>query len=362
MIICQNCFTDGIIKGVISSKSTRSGRCETCSSNGKLYNTDEDNYLEDYFSSLLEIYTPVSQIPNFPSKDGRLLQTELLNSWDIFASKYESTVYEILKSICSNQYEVSPELFEQKVGIENIINAEYMGENSLLCSNDWDLFVQDLKTKNRFHSKHINKKLLEKYCSYILKNYKKGKRFYRCRISDSIEGFPVNKMGAPETGKSSDGRANSRGIRCLYLGDSKETTIYETRVGKYDRICIGTFSLKEDIVVVDFKSINKISPFTEGIIDNITELAVNKQYLEKINIEMSKIMRRKDDVLDYLPTQYITDFVKSIENEGVSIYSGIEYKSVMNDKGYNLAIFNPDLFECEEVNTVNITQLNYIFS
>lgn len=73
-------------------------------------------------------------------------------------------------------------------------------------------------------------------------------------------------------------------------------------------------------------------------------------------------MRRKDDVLDYLPTQYITDFVKSIENEGVSIYSGIEYKSVMNDKGYNLAIFNPDLFECEEVNTVNITQLNYIFS
>lgn len=169
-------------------------------------------------------------------------------------------------------------------------------------------------------------------------------------------------MGAPETGKSSDGRANSRGIRCLYLGDSKETTIYETRVGKYDRVCIGTFSLKEDIVVVDFKSINKISPFTEGIIDNITELAVNKQYLEKINIEMSKIMRRKDDVLDYLPTQYITDFVKSIENEGVSIYSGIEYKSVMNDKGYNLAIFNPDLFECEEVNTVNITQLNYIFS
>ena len=338
------------------------GECETCGSNDKLYDTNRDSYLEDYFSSLLEIYTPVSRIPNFPLRNGRLLQTELLNNWNIFVSENESIIYEIIKAICSNQYQATPELFEQKIGIRKIIDLEYMKEHSLLRSNDWNLFVRDLKYKNRFHSKHINKELLEKYCSYILKNYKKGKKLYRCRIVKNEERISLNEMGAPESQKSSDGRANSRGIRCLYLGDSDETTIHETRAGKYDCVCIGTFVLKKDIVVVDFKSINKISPFAEGIIDNITELAVNKQYLERINTEMSKIMRRKDDSLDYLPTQYITDFVKSIENEGVSIYSGIEYKSVMNENGFNLAIFEPDLFECEEVNQVNITQLSYTFS
>lgn len=362
MIICQKCFVDDVIKDVISSRSTYLGECETCGSTDKLYDTNKDSYLEDYFSSLLEIYTPVSQIPNFPLKDGRLLQTEFLNNWNIFTSKNESTIYEILKSICNNQYQVTPELFEQKIGIEKMIDVDYMKEHSLLRSNNWDLFVYDLKYKNRFHSNHINKELLEKYCSYILKSYKKGQRLYRCRISNDKESIPLNEMGAPDATKSSDGRANSRGIRCLYLGDSDKTTIHETRAGKYDSICIGTFVLKDDIVVVDFKSINKISPFAEGIIDNIMELAVNKQYLEKINTEMSKIMRRKDDSLDYLPTQYITDFVKSIENEGISIYSGIEYKSVMNEEGFNLAIFDPNLFECEEVKQVNITQLNYTFS
>ena len=42
------------------------------------------------------------------------------------------------------------------------------------------------------------------------------------------------------------------------------------------------------------------------------EYAINKEHLNKINDEMGKIMRRSDSALDYVPTQYITDFVKSI--------------------------------------------------
>ncbi len=41
--------------------------------------------------------------------------------------------------------------------------------------------------------------------------------FYRCRISTE-EGIPIEKMGAPPIEKTTDGRANARGIRCLYLG------------------------------------------------------------------------------------------------------------------------------------------------
>ena len=79
------------------------------------------------------------------------------------------------------------------------------------------------------------------------------------------------------------------------------------------------------------------------------EYAINKEHLNKINDEMGKIMSRSDSTLDYVPTQYITDFVKSIIHNGVAEYAGIEYKSVMHSDGYNLALFDPDLFKCVDM-------------
>lgn len=74
---------------------------------------------------------------------------------------------------------------------------------------------------------------------------------------------------------------------------------------------------------------------------------------------MGKIMRRSDSALDYVPTQYISDFVKSIVHDGVPEYAGIEYKSVMHDDGYNLALFEPDLFECIETEVYRIDAIEY---
>lgn len=183
-----------------------------------------------------------------------------------------------------------------------------------------------------------------------------GECFYRCRISTE-EGIPMDKMGAPPIEYTTDGRANAKGIRCLYLGDSAETTIYETRAGAYDFVTVGKFKLKKDIIVVDLKRINQISPFIEEL--DCLEYAINKEHLNKINNEMGRIMRRSDSALDYIPTQYITDFVKSITHNEVAEYAGIEYKSVMHENGYNLAIFNPELFECIDTKIYKIDMIDY---
>lgn len=120
---------------------------------------------------------------------------------------------------------------------------------------------------------------------------------------------------------------------------------------------VGKFKLKKDIIVVDLKRINQISPFIEGL--NCLEYAINKEHLNKINDEMSKIMRRSDSALDYVPTQYITDFVKSIIHDDVAEYAGIEYKSVMHSEGYNLALFDPDLCECVDTQVYGIDTIDY---
>ena len=101
--------------------------------------------------------------------------------------------------------------------------------------------------------------------------------------------------------------------------------LHEVRAGVFDFVSVGTFRLKQDITVVDLRAITEISPFVEGL--EYLDHAINKQYLEKLNTEMSKSLRRSDSTLDYVPTQYIVDFIKSIEHNDMQEYDGIEYNS-----------------------------------
>lgn len=359
MIICDKCFKDKEISSIIRSVSdTHSDTCPICHNTAIcLYNTDTQSDLTPYFEDLLSIYTPASGLPEtYPRADRRLLVDDLKERWKLFSDISRSNMYQILESVCQDLYNRVPALFDEVVGIPELYDEEYLYDHALLRNNDWDAFVHEIKTINRYHSKLINFEILERYCSFIRKIYKAGHFFYRARISDR-KGFPPEEMTAPPAGKSSEGRANARGITCLYLADDIETTLHEVRAGLFDYVSVGKFQLKQDIVVVDLRNIMQISPFTEGI--DFLDHAINIPHLDKLNSEMSKSLRRSDSTLDYVPTQYIVDFIKSIRHNGMQEYDGIEYNSTTYPDGYNLAIFNPDLFECISVDTYTIKQLQY---
>lgn len=359
MIFCEHCFKDKEIASIICAVSRlKVGECPVCHhKEGHLYNNDIQDDLTPYFEDLLNIYTPLAKLPNtYPKTQTRSLLDDLKNRWHIFADIPHELLQEILASICRELYTNDPDLFADAVGILELYDSAYLKEHALLKNDNWDAFVTEIKTKNRYHSKLINFDILEKYCSFIRKTYKAGDLFYRARISER-SGYPISEMSAPPAGKSLEGRANAKGIVCLYVASDVDTTLHEVRAGVFDFVSVGTFQLKQDITVVDLRSIAEISPFIEGL--DYLDHAINKQYLEKLNTEMSKSLRRGDSTLDYVPTQYIVDFIKSIEHNGVHEYDGIEYNSAMNPGGYNLAIFNPDLFECITVDIYDIEKLQY---
>ena len=183
-------------------------------------------------------------------------------------------------------------------------------------------------------------------------------RFYRGRIAHDRHGFSQSEMGAPPPETATDGRANSAGISRLYLTYDRETTLHEIRAAEFDYVSIATFKPIKKLKVVDLKRIGDISPFAPDV--DCTALAINREHLQKINLEMSKTMRRGDSPLDYLPTQYICDFVMSIEDEnGTPIFDGIEYQSAMRSTGANLAIFYPEKFKCTYCRTYEVTKLTY---
>ena len=359
MIFCEHCFKDKEIASIIcAAPALHIGVCPVCHhKEAHLYDTNVQSELTPYFEELLSIYTPATSLPaTYPKAEMRTLIDDLKDRWNIFAEIPRTQIYEILKSICSEFYANTPEVLDGPVGVQELYDSLYLKDHALLKNNDWDSFVTEIKTKNRYHSKLINFDILEKYCSFIRKTYKAGALFYRARISE-LNGYSVNEMSAPPAGKSSEGRANARGITCLYVANDVDTTLHEVRAGVFDFVCVGTFRLKEDITVVDLRAIAEISPFVDGL--ECLSHAINKQYLEKLNSEMSKSLRRSDSTLDYVPTQYIVDFIKSIEHNGKQEYDGIEYNSTTNPGGYNLAIFNPDVFECISTSVYDIEKLQY---
>jgi len=371
MTFCEKCFTNPEIIGRIthiseedSNITPMKGECPICKNkNVHLYNTDHRTGLNNIFDPLLDLYVNEENLPiGFPEHEKKYLIEDLLTSWNIFNQKLTKIdVESIIKNTSKEYFKNNSEIFIKRVGILDKINPNILSANALVKAKSWDDFVDELKTKNRFHTNSINENVLKLYCSYLEKTYNKGQKFFRGRISKTSSGVDISEMGAPPLELAKAGRVNAEGISHLYLSNDIDTTIHETRAGAYDIITVGTFELQKNITIIDFQRIEKIYPFSEAL--DLLGYAINIEYLKRMNQEMGKTLRRDDSPLDYIPTQFIADYIKSFQNDdNYPLYRGIEYQSTMNRDGYNLVAFYPDDFVCISVETVSVSNIKYNFN
>ena len=357
MNCCVRCFTDPEIIGIIKSQKTK-GNCDFCGHNGDyVYSLDTETTLSDMFGELLDIYTIASSLPNtFPKENTDLLKNILHNRWPIFNVEPDC-IYKLITNICHEKYVDQPELFDNPVGILESQDKDYLDSFSIIRNHHWNDFVEAIKWENRFHADYINKDVLGLFIRSVRKPYKAGKTFYRARVCSSEAGFGKSKMGAPPANLAKAGRVNPEGISVLYLADSVKTTLHEIRAGIFDYVTVGNFKLKKDIEIIDFANLDNVSPFyahnQTGI--EYTQHAINIEHLKLISSEIAKPLRRQDSALDYLPTQYISDYIKSRR------FDGVEYVSTMCKEGFNLAVFDETLFKCTKTTVYDIKSLAYTY-
>jgi len=133
---------------------------------------------------------------------------------------------------------------------------------------------------------------------------------------------------------------------CELSQDNEQFTV---RVSAFDFVTVGTFESVKDIKVVDLSGISNTSPFVYT--NKLEYYALNRKVFKDIAFEIAKPLRRSDSILEYIPTQYITEFIKS---QG---YDGVEYASTMQTGGFNLAIFDESLFKCVATKVIEIKKL-----
>lgn len=354
MLCCSNCFKDTEIKAIIEADNIR-GDCDFCNTKATyVYDIDSDLRLTELFDDVIDIYTVQSSLdPTVYGGIAKSLSETLHDDWDIFNLETPA-IQALLSKICKDRFLATPYLFTEPVIIIQNYDPAYLDENSLLRNSNWHDFLDSIKYRNRFHNYVINTDILKKFLVCLEKTYHLRSIFYRARICTATTGFPIAEMGAPPVDKTQGGRANAEGIRILYLANKAETTFYETRASMFDYVTVGAFELQKTSRVVNLAAIDSISPFIGDRFGfDFVQYAVNHRHLKMIALEISRSMRKQDSLLDYVPTQYISDFIKALG------FDGIEYISTMHSEGVNVAFFDVDSLNCINVETHRVNTIAY---
>lgn len=340
MKICVECFDDVELKGFIVSQN-QTGNCDACESR-ETFIIDSDEVL-DFVKSLLSNF----QIDRH-SNNTQIVKF-IQQHWSFFRSE------EIGNKILSEILEVidSP--------IKDIDTSVMFNDDIEYNVGFWNTLKNKLKWKSRYIT-NINYLTEDElgwdgfFESEVV--IQPTDLFYRGRLQNKPDSPPFNKdeMFSPHKEIASAGRANPSGIPFLYLCDNIKTVPYEIRASYLDEVSIGTFHLKEGLS----KTI-RISDFTEKpslfLGAEVTYDVINRQIKstllkKRISYDLSKPMRRYDSELDYIPTQFICEFLKTFT--GVE---GIKFKSSLHTEGNNYVIFDQNIMECAAVDRYRINKV-----
>ncbi|GIP50933.1 hypothetical protein J53TS2_45240 [Paenibacillus sp. J53TS2] len=356
MNCCERCFMSLEIKGIIKSLN-KIDRCDFCeSTNVYVYNLYEDSGLDELFNGILSIFKPSSELLPYGYSRYWLvsIKDEFEKNWKIFNGFDSQKIHKFLVELLSSRFPDKIPLLDNQVGILEWMNDKSLNEHSVLRGKTWNQFVNCIKHENRFHSNYVNYDVLEYYLARISVELEPD-TFYRARISN-VKELTVEEMGAPPKELATAGRANSEGIRHLYLASDTVTAVSEIRPSKSDSIYVGRFPLTSRIKVADFRLLKNLDVF---LFQDPIRYALNLENFNNINKAISKPVRSGDSKLDYLPTQFIVDFIKYLNETKGAGYEGIVFESTLTPSGYNIMIFNPDILDCVRIEKRRVESLNY---
>lgn len=233
------------------------------------------------------------------------------------------------------------------------VDAEMEGirQVEFKSANDWSDFCKFIKNENRFVVYDSWKEFLNNLKNTAKKrenDIKKGSILCRARIGynevfdvDTENGTPdlrmwayrQNQIGAPPPDKSKNGRINPKGISYLYLSNDHTTAIKEVRPLIKETVSVGYFKTNKNIKCIDTSN-DKQKCYIPAIHIEPTAEEKEKRIWRDINASFSKPVYPKDEYIEYLPTQYLSEYLKVIG------YDGIIYQSSLSKKGHNVVLFN----------------------
>ncbi len=353
MKISSDCFADSELKSIIKSKK-HSGFCDVLKARKDfIYDTETDSELRDLIIDLINIYRVANE--DVPQKSRVYLKDELITKWNIFAEECKPHSLDIIRAIISSDISfecesIDEQLFIQEIYIPQLLNEDFVKNNSILYGGDWDNFCENIKHVNRYHAKQFNSSVFESFVTNLATSFNTKTQFYRARINKTNDIYKESDMKMPPRDRTKPGRVSAESIPCFYLASDVETSICEVRAGAHDVVNVATFVNSSILNVVDFRYLDKMSPFE---VNDILVFYINKPVFLSIKKEIEKPLRSTENTVDYVPIQFLCDYIRSLN------YDGVIYGSTMNENGFNISLFSDNDFVCKSINSYKIKKINY---
>lgn len=216
-------------------------------------------------------------------------------------------------------------------------------------------FIKEITYNNRNPKDLTALKLLEDLSTNPERTLHIGTELYRCRIikdGDPINnnkpfyGFDESNSFVPPVKATRDLRANYRYIPYLYSSNNPYIALVEVRPKLGSSVSLATIIVTEKLTLLDFTNAKKPHKMTPAKINLFSDLSAL----------YSKPVTDDDDIIDYIPTQYIAEYVKNLGYDGIVFKSSLvpEINGAYLEQ-YNVVIFNYNKCKAVKSNVFSIT-------
>lgn len=334
MKCCASCFGDRGLQKEISFRSSEVGVCQYCGSSSEAL--IEPRELADLFGLLVNVY----QIDD----SGKLLVQWLKEDWTLFSHSRmdDANAKALLGDI----------LDDGEIVRQNFIPSHNYEADKL---SSWEELRMELMHENRFFSKDrtIDLNSLEQLLSrLVLDDDEIPDIWHRARLQLDDVAFGIDDMKAPPRKSASHGRANPAGIPYLYLGSDVETAISEIRPHTGQQVSVADFTTTNDLKLIDLRNPRKtFSPFPIDDGDGLGQLRSDVTFLERLGEELTRPVLPHAAAIDYIPSQYLCEFIKNCG------YDGVIYKSSVGS-GMNLALFKTEKATIGAIKQYEVTRVS----
>ena len=261
-------------------------------------------------------------------------------------------------------------LFKDIIGDNStLLDKKYIIPDSSDVQTSWKIFSEEIKTKNRFFpqtdlykqiftssddSDNLKANVFSILVESLTKNYSDTRLFFRARVNDLR--LPIKEMKAPPSLSVTAGRANPIGIPYLYLAENEQTCVAEVRPSNGCMVNLATFRLKAGLSILDLTCPRKKASFLIQDSESLTDTLIYVDLLETFADELSKPILPNRSHLDYIPTQFLCEYFKTICG-----FHGLIFNSSFGS-GVNLVLFDQDLVDDVSVKYDVISNIEHNFN
>lgn len=329
---CPNCFDDRGLYRIVESRVAKGDprTCDYCGQKSELL--IEPHLLSDEFEILSDAYQE--------DPEGLTLVEHFIRDWGLFPDQ----LFDV-----ANAKALLAEILDDGEIVRKTFSP--IAADEKLVVGNWGELREELRFKNRyFLDQELKDKRLKSLLDQLIAE-PLGETWFRARISMDKKPLPEKEMGVPPKGKASHGRANPAGIPYLYMASEPETAVSEIRPHTGEFATVATFKVKNGLNVVDLRNPKTlVSPFTTGLTEEIVRLRADLPFLEALGQELTRPVLPRSAATDYVPSQYLCEFIKKKGFDGVMYQSSV-------GSGKNLALFNAEVAVFEDAKVYNVERV-----